>query len=386
MKKTFTVLAVILADCIALALTSCEPPPAGATHPGNALGWIGGGMDGWQTGIAPSQAADFRSFRQPCGVYTDGTGNIYVAESNNNRISKWNSAGQAQGWIGGGTNGWKTDDAPSAAADYQSFNTPYGVTVDDAGNIYVADCGNNRISKWNSAGQAQGWIGGGTDGWKTGDAPSAATDYRSFSDPFDVSVDGAGNIFVADRSNNRISKWNSVGQSQGWIGGGDNGWQMGAAPAPGSDYRSFGETYGVAVDSAGNIYVPDSNNSRISKWNSAGQAQGWIGGGIDGWQTGTAPLNEGTDYQSFYMPLAVAVDDTGSIYVADNLNHRICKWNSTGQAQGWIGGGTNGWQTGDAPSHGTDFRSFNSPEGVCVDGVGNIHVAEYGNNRISKWN
>jgi sugar lactone lactonase YvrE len=351
-----------------------------------AVGWIGGGSDGWKTGSAPSSGSDYKSFSQPSGVCVDGSGNIFVAEIANNRIGKWDSAGNALGWIGGGANGWQTIAARAGASDYQSFNMPRGVWVDSSGNIYVADSWNDRICKWDTNGNALGWIGGGSDGWQVGSAPLVfGYDYKSFWDPGSVCVDGSGNIYVADTSNNRICKWDSSGNAVGWIGGGSDGWKMGSAPFSGApDYRSFDGPMGVYVDAGGYIYVADKQNHRISKWDSAGNALGWIGGGSDGWKT-TGTSTGGSDYQSFSNPWSVFADGLGALYIADDIG-RISRWSSSGAALGWIGNQGNGWRTGTAAFYfGSDYKSFFNPEGVCVDSAGNIYVADTGNERVSRW-
>jgi hypothetical protein len=265
MKKISVLRAGMGIAFLMLMFTACPSPGGGELPPGTAIGWIGGGSNGWQTGDAPASGADYHRFNNTWGVAVDGSGNIYVAEANNHRISKWNRAGNAVGWIGGGTNGWQTGNAPASGADYQSFNQPYSVYVDGSGNIYVADTNNHRISKWDKNGDAIGWIGGGSDDWQTGDVPASGADFKSFNSPTDVCVDGSGNIYVADTNNHRISKWDKDGAAIAWIGGGLNGWQTGNAPVAGSDYRSFANPHSVCVNGSGNIYIADSNH-RISKW------------------------------------------------------------------------------------------------------------------------
>jgi DNA-binding beta-propeller fold protein YncE len=84
----------------------------------------------------------------PLGVYVDSSGNIFVADSNNNRICKWSSTGNAIGWIGNNSVGWQTTSGTTAGNGYQSFNTPSGLYVNSSGNIFVVDSNNYRISKW----------------------------------------------------------------------------------------------------------------------------------------------------------------------------------------------------------------------------------------------
>ena len=137
----------------------------------------------------------------------DNAGYIYVTEYGNNRVSKWDSAGNAIGWIGGGSNGWKTGPAPSAGSDYQSFTRLHGICLDSKGNIYIAGFHNYRVDKWDSAGNALGWIGGGRNGWQFGNAPSFTNGFQSTGIPTSVFVTNNGTIYIADYNNYRISKW-----------------------------------------------------------------------------------------------------------------------------------------------------------------------------------
>ncbi len=355
-----------------------------STAPGGyALGWIGGGQDGWQTGPAPAAGADLRSFNQPSGVHVDANGYIFVADYKNHRISKWDSAGNAVGWIGAGQDGWQISNTPAAGTDYKSFKNAPGLFVDGNGDIYVADMSNDRVCKWGSNGVAIGWIGGGSNGWQVGGAPGSSTALNGFYNPISVAVDGDGTIYVADLSNSRIVKWTAGGTAVGWIGGGQDGWQTGTAPSSGTDYQSFSSPYDVHLDGSGNLFVPEWCD-RISKWTLGGTALGWIGGWSDGWQFGNTPA-PGPDYRSFDGPSGVFVTPAGEIFVGDYGNHRISRWDRDGNAKGWIGGGLNGWKKDDGTSAGAGYQEFNTPYEAFVDSDGYLYVAEYLNNRISKW-
>jgi sugar lactone lactonase YvrE len=352
----------------------------------SALGWIGGGGNGWKITNGSSSGTDYQSFNKTYKVFVDTSGNIYISDYMNHRVCKWDKDGNAIGWLGGGSDGWKTGSAPgSGGIDYKSFKNPKGVFVDSSGNIFVTDTANNFISKWDKDGNAIGWLGGGSDGWKTGSAPSNGTDYRSFYNPEDVFVDNSGYIFIVDGTNNRISKWNSSGTAIGWIGGGSDGWKTGAAPSSGLDYQSFNDPRGLYIDSSGNIIIAESINSRVSKWDKDGNAIGWLGGGSNGWKTGSAP-SSGLDYQSFSSPHDVSLDSLGNILIIDGSKNSICKWDKDGNAIGWIGYGSNGWKTTTiVQSFLNDYQSFSSPYGLYVDISNNIYVSDFDNHRICKW-
>lgn len=358
-----------------------DPTPT-ATPQMRAVGWIGGGVDGWQTGDAPAADADERSFERPFNVFVADDGEIYVPDYLNHRIAKWSRDGRAMGWLGGGTDGWQRGDAPAAAADLHSFNLPRDVWLQGSDSILVLDRNNHRVVRWTQAGEAVGWIGGGADGWRTTDGAAAGSDHRSFRSPSGIACDAAGNIYVVDQYNQRVSKWTPDGEAVGWIGGGQDGWQTGEAPPPGADCRSFNFPHDIHVDTTGNIYVSDMLNHRVCKWDGEGTAIGWIGGGSDGWHTGEAPP-PGADLRDFHQPFGLFAAADGGILVADFHNRRVVKWSVSGSAGGWIGGGADGWQTGPAPQSGTDYRSFYLPRDAFLDASGGIYVAD--GNRISLW-
>lgn len=260
-------------------------------------------------------------FQSPGGVAVDASGNVYVADTGNNRIQKFSSAGTwLVSWGGRGT-------GPGL------FSAPDGVAVDGAGNVYVADTSNNRIQKFTSDGQfITGW---GTRGAGTG----------QFSSPRGVAVDGAGNVYIADTGNSRIQKFSANGDflaTWGTRGSGDG--QLSSPEA-------------IAVDSGGNIYIADTGNSRVEKLDSGGAF-------VTTWGS------PGTPPEQFSSPRGIAVDGAGNVYVADSLNNRTQKFTSAGTFRATWGG------------LGTRDGEFFNLEGVAVDSAGSVYVADTGNNRI----
>jgi len=260
----------------------------------------------------------------PYSVATDPGGNVYVADTGNNRIQKFDSSGSfVTSWGAYGTGSGQ-------------FVSPSGITLDPAGNVYVADTGNNRIQKFTANGEfVTAW---GTPG----------SDNGQFNEPYGIAIDPAGNIYVTDAGNNRIQKFNSSGTFVTAWGSYGNG--NGQLNVP----------YGITIDSTGNVFVADTGNGRIQKFDSAGTY-------LSGWGS------EGSENGQFFLPHGITTDSSGSIYVADTFNQRIQKFTPGGVfVTTW---GTEGSGTG----------QLSYPRGLATDSVGNVYVADSSNQRIQKF-
>ena len=304
-------------------------------------------------------------FNWPGGVAVDGAGNVYVADADNHTIRKLTPGGVVTTLAGlAGTPG--SADGPAGVA---RFYCPQGVAVDSVGNVYVADTYNHTIRKvapWGTVTTLAGLAGssGSADG--TGSA-------ARFSYPYGVAVDSAGNVYVADTSNYTIRKVTPAGvvtTLAGRVGsyGSANG--MGSAALFGS---YIGGPAGVAVDSAGNVYVADTWNCTIRKVTPAGAVTTLAGmarmpGAVDG--PGSVA--------HFNYPYGVGVDSAGNVFVADTSSHTIRKVTPAGVVTTVAGlAGKFGSADGTASA-----ARFNCPSGVAVDSAGNLYVADYWNHTI----
>jgi hypothetical protein len=353
-------------------------------------------------GSATASGADLN---EPFGLAVDGIGNLYIADTVNHRIRKITATTGYISTVAGSGNACPTPtatcgDGGSATASGADLNQPFGVAVDGAGNLYIADANDNRIRKVTVAGILSTVAGTGTACGSTtakcGDGGPDTASGANLSYPNGVSVDGGGNIYIADSSNNRIRMvtaatgylstvaGSGTGCSSSTPGCGDGGF----ATASGADL-SF--PTGIALDGVGNLYIADQGENRIRKVTVATGYLSTVAGSGSRCSSSTAACGDGGSATASGAdlgdPQGVAIDSAGNLYIADNFNSRVRKvtaatgYISTVAGTGAFCGYTACGDGGSATASGADFAY---PQAVAIDGAGNLYIADDGLNRIRK--
>ena len=318
----------------------------------NLTDTTGGGSDTSGSGGIVLLPDTVPSFFSPAGVAVDGGGNIYVADYGNNLIRKITASGVVSTLAGSGNQG-----SINAGGVLASFNQPTGIAVDAGGNVFVGDAGNDIIRKITPDGTVTTFAGSDSTGFA--DGPSATA---SFFHPEGITIDAAGNIYVADAGNNLIRKVS--GGTVSTVAGN----KLGATPD-----NTFSNPTGTAIDASGNIYTANFLANNILKINSAGLVSIFAGSGDTGSANGAGIAS------SFYFPNSLAVDVGGNVYVSDGVNDLIRKITPDGTVSTLAGSGVAGAADGTGIA-----ASFNGPAGLAVDAGGNVYVADANNNRIRK--
>jgi trimeric autotransporter adhesin len=328
----------------------------------------------------PATAAGLAS---PGGIAFDGTGNLYIADSNNQRVRKVAAGtGTISTVAGNGSYGFSGDGGP-ATGTIISF--AFGLTVDSSGNLYIADAGSDRIRKvaagsgtistvagsGNSSGEFQFYGDGG---------PATAAGIYN---PIGIIFDSAGNLYIADTYNHRVRK---VDAKSGIIstiaGNGTNtGNGIGTFSGDGGPATAAGlyQPVGLALDASGNLYIADTENHRIRMVAA--------GSGIISTVAGTSARGFSGDggpatAAQLYFPEGLALDASGNLYIADEANSRIRRLSlGTGIISTVAGTGTAGFSGDGGPA--TAARLV-APTGVALDRSGNLYIADAGDNRIRK--
>ena len=329
----------------------------------------GNGTPGFfgDSGAAIQATLDF-----PVGVAADAAGNLYIADLVNNRIRKVDAASQAITTIAGnGGSGFSGDNGPATQARLRS---PSGVAVDAAGNIYIADTTNNRIRKVDAASQIITTVAGnGTAGFSGDNGPATQATLRN---PNGVAVDGAGNLYIADFNNHRIRKVDASQTITTVAGNGTAGFSGDGGPATAASLNLPGT---LAVDAAGNLYIADQANQRIRKVDAVSNTIDTIAGSGGYDYAGDGGL---ATQASFRSPFGVAVDGAGNLYIADLNNSRIRRVDADSQTITTAAGdGSLGFSGDHGPA---PQAQLSSPYGVAVDAAGNFYIADSGNNRIRR--
>jgi hypothetical protein len=342
---------------IGTSITPLVPTNSGGAVPATEPGLVAT-LAGSTTAGSSDGNGTAASFNYPWGVAVDGSGNVYAADASNKMIRKITPSGVVT-TLAGSTTAGSSNGIGTAA----SFNLPTGVAVDGSGNVYVADASSNMIRKITAAGVVTTLAGSTTPGSYNGTGTSA-----SFYNPYGVAVDASGNVYVADALNNMIRKITSSGVVTTLAGSTTSGSSNGTGTL-----ASFKYPYSITVDDSGNVYVADYGNHMIRKITSSGVVTTVAGSTTSGSSNGIGTAAK------FYYPYGVTVDSTGNVYVADNYNHLIRKITPSGLVTTLAGSTTPGSTNGIGTA-----ASFRYPSGVAVDGSGSVYVADYGNHMIRK--
>jgi sugar lactone lactonase YvrE len=352
------------------ARTITVTTPAGSSDPFNAFTVIqprlntintiaGNGFGGLSGDSGPATSASINS---PQGVAVDGAGNVFIADTNNNRVRKVTPAGVITTVAGGGAGGLG-DDGPATSA---SLNSPTDVAVDSLGNLLIADSGNNRIRKVTTDGVIRTVAGSSIFGGFSGDGGLAVL--AQLYSPSGVSVDPKGNFYIADGGNARVRRVSALGVISTVAGGGTGG-----DGGPATSARLFGPTR-VSVDQNGNLFIADRNVRKVDPKGTistfAGNSTADYAG--DGGLATLAAFNGIT---------GIAADAAGNVFIADSMNNRVRMVDPSGVVITVAGTGTYGFSGDGGPAI---SAALARPRGVAVDGSGNLFITDTDNNRVRR--
>ena len=324
--------------------------------------FAGNGTSGYYGDGGQATAAEFSG---PKGVAVDAAGNIYTGDSNNNRIRKISSTGIITTFAGNGTSGSTGDGGQATNA---TLNHPTILFADPAGNIYVS-VNYQSIRKIDASGIISSFAGNGLGGF-SGDG-GQATAAGFYCDQGGAAIDAAGNVYIADYTNQRVRMVNTAGIISTFAGNGTAAYSGDGGQATDA---ALNYPASLTVDAAGNVYISDNYDNHIRMVNTAGiistfagTAAGYSG---DGGPAAAAKING---------PQAISIDGAGNIYFSDGNNSRVRMINTAGVITTIAGDGTQGYTGDGGQATAAEFRPLG---GLAADAVGNVYLADPSNQRI----
>ena len=321
---------------------------------GGASGYFGDG------GLATDAWLD-----QPYGVVVDASGNIFIADTQNQRVREVGTNGIISTLAGDGSSSFSGD---GGAAGYASLSGPMGLALDASGNLFIADATNNRVRMVDINGIITTVAGGGA-GFIGGPATNT-----SLAHPDAVAVDASGDLFIANFGINHVYKVDANGILTSMAGGSISGGYSGDG-VPANHAPLHGPT-GVAVDASGNVFIADQLNNRVRIVDTNGIITTVAGNGRAGYSGDGAVATNA----SLHNPSGVAVDAFGNLFIADSGNNVIRQVGGNGVITTVAGNFASPGYSGDGGA--ATAASLASPTGVALDGSGNLYIADEMNNRI----
>jgi len=330
----------------------------------NISTFAGNGTAGYSGDGGQASAAELS---YPSCLALDDTGNVYIADLGNNRIRKINATtGVITTVAGNGTGGFSGDGGAATAAE---INQPSGLAFDKKGNMYIGDWGNNVVRKVSTSGIITTVAGNDTAGFK-GDGGKATSAELHW--PAGLTFDAKGNLYIADYSNDRVRMVDTNGNIKTYLGNGSN-FNYG----DGALYSNVGILHPlyVYIDKAGNFYTTVNNYVRVINIKTgiitpfAGEL-GYANYNGDGKLADSSKMN---------APAQMAMDFSGNAYICDELNYRVRMVSTTNIMTTFAGDGTSGFSGDNGPATSAEL---NEPSGVAIDAKGNLYIADLQNNRI----
>jgi hypothetical protein len=310
-----------------------------------------------------NSAAASATLADPSAAAYDASGNLYLADAQNNVVREILKSGQITTIAGTGVEGYGGDNAAATSA---YLDAPTGVAVDGSGNVYIADSHNHRIRKV-SGGIITTIAGTGAAGY-SGDGGAATAAQLSL--PTAVAVDSSSNLYIADTNNQRIRR--ITGTTITTIAG--DGEELYAGDGAAATSAVLDLPTGVAVDATGNVYIADRHNQRVRIVSVGGTISTLAGSGAASFSGDGA----GATAATLFRPSSVSIDGAGNIYIADTGNQRI-RQVSGGTIATVVGNGQQGSGGDTGPATGA---IMNSPRAVVADTSGNLTIADKLNQRL----
>ena len=348
---------------VAVAVGTLWPVPASAA--GGTIGTVAGtGVSGYTGDGGPATAAELSL---PAGVAVDGAGDIFIADAGNNAIRKISTNGTISSVAGTGAAGFSGDGGPATAA---RLSNPTDVVVDGAGDLFIADYGNHRIRKVSPSGRISTFAGTGANGYSGDGGPALQA---GLSNPVGEALDTSGDLLFADYGNHTVRKVDTAGVISTVAGTGTAGYSGDGGSASAAQLRSPAEV----VANGATVLISDAGNARVRSVSATGVISTIAGTGTSGYSGDGGPATAA----KLAYPAGLARDSSGNVFIADFTGNTIREIVPSGLISTVAGTGIAGYSGDSGPAA---AAQLNGPSRVNLDAAGNFYISDYNNHRIRK--
>jgi Concanavalin A-like lectin/glucanases superfamily/NHL repeat len=324
------------------------------------------------------------SLYNPRGIVFDSSGNLYVADFNNNRVLYYAAGSTTATRVYGQGGSFTTGTANSGGITANTLSRPTGLVLDSSGNLYIADNANNRVLYYAAGSTTATRVYGQGGNFTTGAANSGGITANTLNQPNALALDSTGNLYVADYANDRVLYYAAGSTTATRVYGQGGSFTTGTANLGGITADSIYHPVGLALDSSGNLYVADSANNRVLYYPAGSTTATRVYGQGGSFTTGTANLG-GITADSLSQPQFISLDASGNLYVADYANNRMLYYPAGSTTATRVYGQAGSFTTATINNGGVSTTSLYQPFAVIPDSKGNVYVTDFTNMRVLKF-
>ena len=343
---------------------SYTPSASAGLFPDNTISTVAGnGTSGFSGNGGQATSAQLQ---QPIDVAFDSSGDMFIADSLNHVVREVTPSGIISTYAGTGTSGNTGDGGPASSAELEQ---PGGLAFNAAGDLFIADISANVVREVTPSGVISTAVGTGTYGY-TGDGGPATS--ATLGEPFGIAFNAAGDLFIADSTNNVIREVNTSGVISTVAGNHTAGYSGNGGPATSAELYS---PLDVAFNAAGDMFIADYLNNVVREVNLVGVISTVAGNTTSGHTGDGGPATTA----ELHGPISVKFDSYGNMFIAETFNNDVREVNALGVISTLVGTGTSGYTGNGGPA---SAATLDGPQLITIDSHGNLFIADFLNNAI----